>query len=111
MFDKFAVFSEALANWWHQFASVWTSSKKTVFQLGKCQSDVLDRLISSLLAHLFYLDFAMTCHEHACNMHRAHVVFLICRGKNSTDDKSGVKGELDIEYQKFIDYWRRYLNI
>jgi len=37
------VFSEALANRWHQFASVWTLSKKTLFQLGKRQSDVLDR--------------------------------------------------------------------
>ena len=107
LFDKFAVFSEALANRWHQFASVWTTSKKAVFQLGKRQSDVLDRLISSLLAHLFYLHFAMKSHEHACNMHRAHVVFLICRGKISTDDKSDVKGELHIEYQKLIDYWRR----
>jgi hypothetical protein len=82
---KFAVFSEALANQWHQIASVWTSSKTTVitfFQLRKCQSDVLDRLISSLLADLFYLDFVMMCHLHACNMHRAHVVFLELQKEN-----------------------------
>ena len=70
LFDKFAVFSEALANQWHQIASVWTSSKTTVitfFQLGKCQSDVLDRLRNSLLfACLLYLDVVMTCHRHAC---------------------------------------------
>jgi len=79
------VFSEALANQWHQIASVWTSSKTTVitfFRLGKCQSDVLDRLLIPLLAHLFYLDYAMTCHEHACNMHRAHVVFLEMQKEN-----------------------------
>ena len=82
LYDKYAVFSEALANRWQQFASAWTLSKKTDFQLGKCQSDALDRLRISLLAHLFYLDFVMTCHEHACIMPRAHVVFLEMQKEN-----------------------------
>lgn len=116
LFDKFAVLSEALANQWHQIASVWTSSKTTVttfFQLGKCQSDVLDRLIISLLfAHLFYLDVAMTCHRHACKYALSSCCSLKCRRKTPTDIKSGltfhdVKGELHNKHHELIDYWRR----